>query len=68
MHSFRRVFGDPSKSLRKLYVSMKFPYQEIKWTYGILCSASHDPDILELNLELNLNKSFGYISQANIEI
>ena len=39
-HSFRIVSGNLSKTIRKLYLSTKFPHQEFRWHYGILCSVS----------------------------
>ena len=38
MHSFVRVSGDTPKTLRKMWVSTKFPHQKNKWNYGILYS------------------------------
>ena len=37
-HSFRIVSGDLPETLRKLCVSAKFPYQEIRKKIGILLS------------------------------
>ena len=39
MHSFRRVSGDSPETLRKLYLSTKFPHQEIRLNCSILCRA-----------------------------
>ena len=36
-HSFRIVSGDSPETLRKLCHSAKFPHQEIRRNYGILC-------------------------------
>ena len=36
--SFRRVSGESPESLRKRFLSTKFPYQEIRWNCDILCS------------------------------
>ena len=35
-HSFRIVFGELPKAMRKLCLSAKFPYQETRSNYGIL--------------------------------
>ena len=37
-HSFLGVSRDSPKTLRKLYVSSKFPHQEIRWNIAILRS------------------------------
>ena len=37
-HSFRIVSGELPKTMWKLCVSIKFPYQKIRWNYGIFCS------------------------------
>ena len=39
-HSFRIISGDSPKTMRKLCLSTKFPHQEIRWNYGILCSGN----------------------------
>ena len=38
---FKLRFCDSSVAVQKLCVSTKFPYQEIRWNYGILCSDSN---------------------------
>ena len=38
-HSFRIVSGESSETFRKLFLSTKFPQQEIRRNYGILRSA-----------------------------
>ena len=38
-HSFRRVSGDSPETVQKLYLSTKFPHQEIRWNYGVLHSS-----------------------------
>ena len=40
-HSFRRVSGESHETLRKLCLSAKFPHQEIRWNFSILCSGSY---------------------------
>ena len=40
-HSFHRVLGNSPKNLWKLYVSIKFPHQEIRWNFDILRSSSN---------------------------
>ena len=35
------------KTLRKLYMSTKFPNHEISWNYGILCSVSSEAKVEE---------------------
>ena len=35
-HSFRRVSSDCPETLRKLCLSKKFPYQEIRWNFDVL--------------------------------
>ena len=37
-HSFRIVSGDSPETMRKLCLSTKFPYQEIRWNYGFFRS------------------------------
>ena len=37
-HSFRIVSGESPETIRKLYLSTKFPHHEIRWNYGILRS------------------------------
>ena len=36
-HLFRIVSGESPETTRKVYLSIKFPYQEIRWNYGIFC-------------------------------
>ena len=38
-HSFRIVSGESPETLRKLWLSTKFPHHKIRWNYGILRSA-----------------------------
>ena len=38
-YSFRIVSGESPETMRKLCLSLKFPHQEIRWNFGILCSA-----------------------------
>ena len=35
------VSGELPETMRKLYLSTKFPHQEIRWNYGILRSDSY---------------------------
>ena len=35
---FHIVLGDSPETMRKLCLSTKFPHQEIRWKYGILCT------------------------------
>ena len=37
-NSFCMVSGDSPETMRKLFLSTKFPHQEIRWNYGIFCS------------------------------
>ena len=37
-HSFRTVLCDSPETMRKLRLSKKLPYQEIRWNYSIFCS------------------------------
>ena len=37
-HSYRIVLSDLPETLRKPSLSTNFPYQEIRWNCGILCS------------------------------
>ena len=46
-HSFRIVLDESPDTMRKLCLSAKFPHQEIKVNYGILCS------------DIDLNKQHG---------
>ena len=39
-HSFCRVSGKSPKTMKKLYFSIKFLHQEIRWSYGIFRSDS----------------------------
>ena len=32
------VLGDSPETMRKLFISTKFPHQEIRWNFGILRS------------------------------
>ena len=41
-HSFRRVSGKSPEALRKLCLSIKFPYQKVGWNFGILRSERND--------------------------
>ena len=38
-NSFHIVSGDSLEAMRKLFLSTKFPHQEIKWNYVFFCSA-----------------------------
>ena len=38
MHSFRIVSDESPETMRKLWISTKFPHQEIRWNYGIIGS------------------------------
>ena len=38
MHNLRRVLGESPETMRKLWLSIKFPHQEIRCNYGILYS------------------------------
>ena len=37
-NSFRRVSGESPETLRKLFLSTKFPHQEIRWNFCVLRS------------------------------
>ena len=49
-HSFRRVSSDSPEALRKLCVSIKFPHQEIRSNFGVLCIVSLKPNVVLWNL------------------
>ena len=50
---FAHIFGCYSpETLQKLYVSTKFPHQEIRWNYGILYSFVFHVHSSKPNLEL----------------
>ena len=49
-HSFRVVSGDSPETMRKLYLSQKFPHQKIRENFGILSSGSLQYVVLNLRL------------------
>ena len=38
-NNFRIISGESPETTQKLFLSSKFPHQEIRWNYGIFCSA-----------------------------
>ena len=69
-HSFCMVSCELPKTMRKLYLSTKFPHQEIRWNYGIFhseqffetpldhCSMSHVQRTFLNNNDLYLKINF----------
>ena len=45
-HSFRIASGESPETMRKLRLSVKYPYQEIRWNCGILRSACSSVSIV----------------------
>ena len=54
---FRIVSGGSPETIQKLCLSTKFPYQEIRWNYGILRSATN---ILPLESNLKNMRDFNW--------
>ena len=63
-HSFRRVSGDSLKTLRKLFLSTKFPHRNIRWSFSILHSEPFSEVLTIANLlarceeDMNLYKTW----------
>ena len=47
--NFCIVLGESPESLRKLYVCTKFPHQEIRGNYGILCNEYVETSLAQFN-------------------
>ena len=47
-HNFRIVSGESHETVRKLFLSTKFPYQKIRWNYGIFRSGKISLQITEI--------------------
>ena len=64
MHSFHRVQGGYTRTLRKLFVFTKLPHQEIRWFLGILRSAFWSIYNLQLSLTLSWRRALSYKNQS----
>ena len=66
-HSFHRAWNDSPETLRKLWVSTKFPHQEIRRYFGILRS---DTDLQWFRYEIQTphNSSSVYLKISCIFI
>ena len=50
-NSFRIVSGESPKTMRKQFLSTKFPHQEIRRKYGIFCSVGSLKALVQIRLK-----------------